>query len=58
MLVLSRRKDEVIMIGNDIEIVVTDIRGNRVRLGINAPKSISIYRKEIYDSIQCERAEE
>jgi len=54
MLVLSRHKDQKIMIGGDgaIVIQVVDIRGNKVRLGITAPKNIPIYRKEIYDAIQ------
>jgi carbon storage regulator len=54
MLVLSRRKDETIMIGDDVEITVVDIRGDTVRLGIQAPKSVSVHRKEIYDAIQAE----
>ena len=51
MLVLSRGKDESIMVGEDVEIVIVDIRGNKVRLGINAPKSIPVHRKEIYQAI-------
>ena len=45
MLVLSRQRDETIMIGDDIEVTVVDIRGDKVRLGINAPKEISVHRK-------------
>lgn len=56
MLVLSRRKDESIIIGDNIEITIVDIRGNKVRLGINAPRSVSVHRKEIYDAIQREKA--
>lgn len=52
MLVLSRQRDETIMIGNDIEVIVVDIRGDKVRLGINAPKEISVHRKEVYDAIR------
>ncbi|NLJ66196.1 MAG: carbon storage regulator CsrA, partial [Clostridiales bacterium] len=48
MLVLTRRKDESIMIGNGIEIVVLGIDGDRVRIGIEAPKDITILRKEVY----------
>lgn len=55
MLVLSRQKDESIVIGDDIEIVVVDIRGNKVRLGITAPKDIPVHRREIYDAIQREK---
>ena len=54
MLVLSRQKDETIMIGDDIEITIVDIRGDKVRLGINAPGAIPVHRKEVYDAIRRE----
>ncbi len=54
MLALSRKKDEAIIINNDIEIKVIEIKGEQVKLGISAPKSVSIYRKEVY--IQIEEA--
>ena len=54
MLVLSRQKDQTIMIGDTIEITVVDIRGDKVRLGINAPSKIPVHRKEVYDAIQRE----
>ena len=54
MLVLSRQRDETIMIGDDIEVTIVDIRGDKVRLGINAPKEISVHRKEVYDAIKRE----
>ncbi len=54
MLVLSRRKDETIMIGDEIEITVVDVKGDTVRLGISAPRSVSVHRKEIYQAIQAE----
>lgn len=54
MLVLSRNRDEAIMIGDDIEISIVDIRGDRVRLGITAPTHISVHRKEVHDAIQRE----
>lgn len=57
MLVLSRRRDESIMIGDDVEIIIVDVRGDNVRLGITAPKSIPVHRREIYDAIQREKAE-
>ena len=57
MLVLSRQKDESIIIGDDVETTIVDVRGDKVRLGINAPKSVSVHRKEIYDAIQKEKAE-
>jgi carbon storage regulator len=56
MLVLSRQKDESIIIGDDVEIVIVDVRGDKVRLGINAPKNISVHRKEVYEAIQREKA--
>lgn len=54
MLVLSRQRDETIMIGDDIEITVVDIRGDKVRLGITAPNRIAVHRKEVYDAITRE----
>lgn len=54
MLVLSRQKDQTIMIGDDIEITVVDIRGDKVRLGISAPTQIPVHRKEVYEAIQRE----
>jgi len=57
MLVLSRKKDESVVIGNDIEIMVVGVEGDNVKLGIKAPKDISIYRREIYDQIQAANVE-
>ena len=54
MLVLSRQRDETIMIGDEIEITVIDIRGDKVRLGINAPSRIAVHRKEVYNAIKAE----
>jgi carbon storage regulator len=54
MLVLSRQRDQTIMIGDDIEITVVDIRGDKVRLGINAPSEIPVHRKEVYEAIKRE----
>ena len=51
MLVLSRKKNQVIRINNDISIIVVDIRGDKVRLGFDAPKDVPIHRKEVYDAI-------
>jgi carbon storage regulator len=58
MLVLSRQKDESIMIGDDVEIIIVDVRGDKVRLGITAPKQIPVHRREIYDAIQREKSEQ
>jgi len=57
MLVLSRQRDETIMIGDNIEITIVDIRGDKVRLGITAPATIPVHRKEVYDAIQRENRE-
>ena len=57
MLVLSRQRDETIMIGDEIEVSVVDIRGDKVRLGITAPTRIAVHRKEVYDSIMRENAQ-
>lgn len=54
MLVLSRQRDETIMIGDEIEVTVVDIRGDKVRLGINAPQDIPVHRREVYEAIQRE----
>lgn len=56
MLVLSRQRDESIMIGDDVEITIVDVRGDKVRLGITAPREIPVHRREIYDTIQREKA--
>ncbi|MGI5838050.1 MAG: carbon storage regulator CsrA [bacterium] len=52
MLVLSRRKDESIIIGRDIEITIVDIQGDKVRIGIKAPKNITVHRREIFREIE------
>ena len=52
MLVLSRKKNESIVINNDITIVVVGIRGDKVRLGVEAPKEIPVHRREVYDAIK------
>lgn len=54
MLVLSRHKDESIMIGDDIVITIVDIRGDKVRLGIAAPPHVPVHRQEVYDAIKRE----
>lgn len=57
MLVLSRQRDETIMIGDRIEVTVVDVRGDKVRIGINAPTSIAVHRKEVYEAIRRENEE-
>jgi carbon storage regulator len=57
MLVLSRQKDESIIIGDDVEVIIVDVRGDKVRLGITAPKNITVHRREVYEAIQREKKE-
>ena len=52
MLALSRKKNEALVINNDIEITILEIKGEQVKIGINAPKEIPVYRKEVYVQIQ------
>ena len=52
MLALSRKKDEAIVINNDIEVTIIEVKGDQVKLGITAPKSVPVYRKEVYLQIQ------
>jgi len=54
MLVLSRKKEQSIMIGDNIELTIIEVQGDQVRIGINAPKNVSIYRKELFLEIQEE----
>ena len=54
MLVLSRQRDESIIVGDNVQITIVDIRGDKVRLGIEAPPDISVHRKEVFDAIQRE----
>ena len=56
MLVLSRKKDEKIMIGDDISLMVIEIRGDKVRLGIDAPKHVAVHREEVFEAIKREQA--
>jgi carbon storage regulator len=58
MLVLSRKKNESIVINNDITIVVVEIRGDKVRLGVEAPKEVPVHRREVYDAIKRNAAQQ
>ncbi len=54
MLVLSRQRDESIIIGDNVVITIVDVRGDKVKLGIEAPREISVHRREVYEAIQRE----
>ena len=58
MLILTRRISESVIIGDDVKITVLGVKGSQVRLGIDAPKSVSVYREEIYERIQSEKTDE
>jgi carbon storage regulator len=55
MLILTRRLNETLMIGNEITITVLGVKGSQVRLGVNAPKSVAVHREEVFDRIENER---
>lgn len=54
MLILTRRVGETVMIGNDVTVTVLGVKGNQVRIGVNAPKDVSVHREEIYERIKRE----
>ena len=57
MLILTRRMDETLMIGDEVTVTVLGVKGNQVRIGINAPKEVGIHREEIYERIKAEGRE-
>jgi carbon storage regulator len=58
LLVLTRRIGETVMIGNDVTVTVLSVKGNQVRVGVNAPKDVPVHREEIYERVQREKAEQ
>jgi carbon storage regulator len=56
MLILTRRVGETIMVGSDVTVTVLGVKGNQVRIGINAPKNVAVHREEIYERIKAEHA--
>jgi carbon storage regulator len=57
MLILTRRLNETLMIGNEITVTVLGVKGNQVRLGVNAPRSVAVHREEVFDRINTEHQE-
>lgn len=57
MLILTRRVGETVMIGNEVTVTVLGVKGNQVRLGINAPKDVAVHREEIFERIKAERSD-
>ncbi|RLK50433.1 carbon storage regulator CsrA [Alkalispirillum mobile] len=57
MLILTRRVGETLMIGDDVSVTVLGVKGNQVRIGVNAPRDVSVHREEIYDRIRHEKEE-
>lgn len=57
MLILTRRVGETLMVGDDVTVTVLGVKGNQVRIGVNAPKDVSVHREEIYQRIQKEKSE-
>jgi len=58
MLILTRRVGETLMIGNEVTVTVVAVKGNQVRIGINAPKDVAVHREEIYNRVQSDKAQQ
>ena len=58
MLVITRRVNETLMVGDDVTVTVLGVKGNQIRIGVNAPKEVAVHREEIYDRIKAEKQQE
>lgn len=58
MLVITRRVNETLMVGDDVTVTVLGVKGNQIRIGVNAPKEVAVHREEIYDRIKTEKQQE
>ena len=58
MLILTRKVNESLMVGDDVTLTVLGIKGGQIRIGINAPRDIEVHRQEVYERIQCERSKD
>jgi carbon storage regulator len=58
MLILTRRVGETLLIGTEVTVTVLAVKGNQMRIGVNAPKDVAVHREEVYDRVQTEKAEE
>ena len=58
MLILTRKANETLIVGNDVTVTILGVKGNQVRIGVNAPKEISVHREEVYNRIKAEKQQE
>jgi len=58
MLILTRKANETLIVGNDVTVTILGVKGNQVRIGVNAPKEVSVHREEVYNRIKAEKQQE